>query len=141
MKKESTQHDPAHKRHMQKIWGWIIALAVVALVMGIFLYIDNLPPPVGKYDAFASCIASSGATFYGAFWCPHCAAQKAEFGSSVHLLPYHECSTPDGNSELQSCVDAGVQGYPTWVFANGTRATGVQTLQDLASSTGCALPE
>jgi thiol-disulfide isomerase/thioredoxin len=30
----------------------------------------------GKYDEFAKCLTDNGAKFYGAFWCPHCQAQK-----------------------------------------------------------------
>jgi glutaredoxin len=117
-----------------------IILFAISAVLAVFLYVENIPPPAHKYDAFARCIAQSSTTFYGAFWCPHCAAQKKLFGTGAQYLPYHECSTPDGNGELQSCIDAGVKGYPTWVFANGSRLTGVAPLSQLAAKTGCALP-
>lgn len=94
----------------------------------------------GKYDAFATCITESGAKFYGAFWCPHCTAQKELFGSSVDLLPYVECSTPDKTGQLQVCIDAKVQGYPTWEFADGSRLSGEVSLKGLAQKTGCELP-
>ena len=92
-------------------------------------------------DAFAKCIAQSGAKFYGAFWCPHCKDQKAEFGSSVQYLPYVECSTPDGQSQTQICKDKNIQGYPTWIFADGSSVSGEQTLQALAQKTGCTLAQ
>ena len=99
----------------------------------------------GKYDAFAQCIRDSGAKFYGAFWCPHCKAQKAMFGSSVKYLPYVECSTPDGNNQTQICIDNKIESYPTWILADGTRlpvesASGV-SLQTLATKTNCTLPQ
>ena len=139
--KDEERHNLLQKRQMKRIWTWIYILLGVAVLIAGFMWIKNIPPADGKYDTFASCIASSGATFYGAFWCPHCAAQKALFGNSVHLLPYHECSTADGNSQLQSCTDAGVQGYPTWVFKDGSRLSGEQSLQTLATKTGCTLPQ
>ncbi|MFH1400946.1 MAG: hypothetical protein ABIH41_05485, partial [Nanoarchaeota archaeon] len=37
-------------------------------------------------DDFARCLTQSGATMYGASWCPHCNDQKEMFGSSVHLV-------------------------------------------------------
>ncbi|MFI5205343.1 MAG: hypothetical protein ACHQVK_00215, partial [Candidatus Paceibacterales bacterium] len=74
------------------------------------------PAAGANLDDFAKCIKASGATFYGAFWCPHCKAQKDLFGSSVQYLPYVECSTPDGNSQLPVCTNAGVTVYPTWQF-------------------------
>ncbi len=75
-----------------------------------------VPAEGSNLDDFAKCIKDSGAAFYGAFWCPHCKDQKALFGDSAQYLPYVECSTPDGNSELQVCADRGVTVYPTWKF-------------------------
>jgi hypothetical protein len=94
-----------------------------------------------KYDSFATCIKDSGATFYGAFWCPHCIDQKALFGTAKRFLPYVECSQPDGKHQLPVCDAAGVVGYPTWVFKDGTRGDGFQTLAQLAEKTSCALPQ
>lgn len=95
----------------------------------------------GNYDEFAQCIADSGATFYGAFWCPHCLEQKELFGASQKNLPYVECSTPDRRGQLQVCIDAGIQSYPTWEFADGERQTGVVSLEMLAEKTSCELKE
>jgi len=95
----------------------------------------------GKYDALAKCLKDKGAVFYGASWCPHCIEQKAEFGSSAHLLPYVECSTPDGKSQMQICADHKIMGYPAWRFADGSEVTGAQSLDTLAQKTGCTLPK
>jgi thiol-disulfide isomerase/thioredoxin len=97
----------------------------------------------GKYDQFAQCLKDKGTIFYGAFWCPHCQAQKAEFGNSAKLLPYVECSTPDGQGQTQVCKDAGIVEYPTWQFNASTtdRITGDVTLATLAEKTSCALPQ
>ena len=94
-----------------------------------------------NYDSFATCIAESGTTFYGAFWCPHCQAQKSEFGGSAKLLPYVECSTPDGKAQRQECIDQKVEKYPTWEFPDGSRVTGEQSLETLSAKTGCAIGE
>lgn len=117
---------------------WIAVLILVVGGIGASVLSSTLP---GKYDSLAQCIADKGATFYGAFWCPHCQAQKRMFGSSQKLLPYHECSTPDGQGQLQECTDIGVQSYPTWVFADGSRLTGEQEPAVLAEKTGCELPQ
>ncbi len=94
----------------------------------------------GEYDSFAQCLAEKGAVFYGAFWCPHCNAQKKMFGSSQKLLPYVECSTADGKAQTQACIEKNVASYPTWEFADGTRLSGEIPLATLAEKTGCALP-
>jgi len=117
---------------------WIIF--GISAALAIYVYIQTKPPPPHKYDDLAQCIANTSTTFYGAFWCPHCADQKTKFGTGAQFLPYHECSTPDANGELTSCVNAGVQHYPTWVFPDGTRLTGVQSIETLAKKPGCPLP-
>lgn len=95
----------------------------------------------GKYDEFATCLKDKGAIFYGAFWCPHCQAQKKLFGSSAKLLPYVECSTLDGNGQTQICIDKGVNSYPTWDFADGERINGEVSLDKLVEKTSCVLPQ
>jgi len=118
----------------------IIWILVPVLLIASVVWLIRTPDKPGKLDAFATCIAESGATFYGAFWCPHCQNQKAMFGTSARLLPYVECSTPDGNSQLPVCNDAGVKGYPTWEFADGSRESGEVSLERLAEKTSCTLP-
>ncbi len=122
-----------------KIVGAIIGVAAVFLIVVGILASKPSGPQVDLTE-FAQCITASKATFYGAFWCPHCAAQKALFGDSVKYLPYTECSTPDGNSQNQTCNDAKIQSYPTWQFADGTRVIGEQSLETLAAKTSCPLP-
>lgn len=121
----------------------IITIVIVVVVIGglfaLGLSTQNKPDN-GEYNSFAQCLASKGVIFYGAFWCPHCKAQKEEFGSAVQYLPYHECSTADANGQLQSCTDAKVESYPTWVFPDGSREEGVLSLDELSQKSGCPLP-
>ncbi len=124
-----------------KIFISIIVLLVLGTIGTIFLQSNSVPLGPGKYDAFATCLKDKGATFYGAFWCPHCQATKKLFGSSAKLLPYVECSTADGTGQLQICKDKKIEGYPTWEFADGSRLTGETTLQQLADKTACVLPQ
>lgn len=116
---------------------WLIIILLIVVGVASSFYVSAKP---GKYDSFAQCLTQKGVIFYGAFWCPHCQATKRMFGASARLLPYHECSTPDGKGQLQSCTDVGVQSYPTWVFPDGNRLTGEQTLQALAEASKCELP-
>ncbi len=127
---------------MKKIIYIVIALAV----LGGIVWLIMTPGKAGKYDSFASCVKDAGAKFYGAFWCPHCQAQKARFGKSAKLLPYIECSTPDSKGQLQVCKDVGITTYPTWYFASSTSenpdiVTGEMELVDIAEKTRCELPE
>ena len=124
---------------MNKSTLWLSLAVVVVVGLGIWGYVSYESKP-GELDAFASCLGEKGATFYGAFWCPHCRAQKALFGRSVDKLPYVECSTPDGKNQTQVCIDHGINNYPTWVFADNSTSTGEQALATLAQKTGCELP-
>jgi thiol-disulfide isomerase/thioredoxin len=121
----------------------ITFVVAIALILGavVFFTSNNSATSVGPdLTAFAHCLKAKGATFYGAFWCPHCQAEKKQFGAAVDQLPYVECSTPDANGQTQVCINKGITEYPTWYFADGTSETGVLTLQQLADKTGCVLP-
>lgn len=92
------------------------------------------------YDSFAQCIADSGVQFYGAFWCPHCKDQKDIFGDSADLLPYVECDPNGKDSQAKLCEDENIGNYPTWEFPDGSKETGVYTLEELSEATNCPLP-
>ena len=90
---------------------------------------------------FGRCLKSSGAVFYGASWCPHCRAQRDTLGEALNYVKYVECSV-DGTREVApACRAAGIDGYPTWKFRDGSRESGEQSLAELAAKTGCALPK
>jgi len=120
----------------------ILIIAIAVIVVGALIYFavqENNTP--GKYDDFARCLGEKGTVFYGAFWCPHCQNQKKLFGKSAKLLPYVECSTPDGRSQLAACQQKNIEGYPTWEFVDGSRESGEISLGRLADKTGCTLPQ
>jgi len=112
-------------------------MLAIVLFIGISIWYQAQP---GKLDSFATCLGDTGAKFYGAFWCPHCQSQKALFGNSEKKLPYIECSTPNGQSQLNVCTEAGITGYPTWEFEDGERLGGEISLSTLSEKTGCELP-
>lgn len=115
----------------------ILLVVVLVIVIGVFA---NKPKEVGKFGPFAQCIKDSGAEFYGAFWCPHCQDQKAAFGNAKKLLPYIECSNAD-RSQTQICIDKKIEGYPTWIFKDGSRLSGFVPMATLAEKTQCVLPQ
>lgn len=117
---------------------FIIALILIVFALGLSLNLNTQKP--GKYDDFAKCITDSGAKFYGTFWCSHCNNQKKMFGKSAKNLPYVECSTSDGNGQLDVCKEANIEGYPTWVFADGSRMMGELSFEVLSEKTQCSLP-
>ncbi|OGZ99029.1 MAG: hypothetical protein A3H69_03015 [Candidatus Sungbacteria bacterium RIFCSPLOWO2_02_FULL_47_9] len=118
----------------------VYAVIVLAIIAGVWFYTSSKKQP-GQYDQFAQCLKEKGLIFYGAFWCPHCQNQKAMFGNSVKYLPYVECSTPNGQSQLDVCKKENVIGYPTWVYPDGSRESGEIEMSRLAEKSGCQLPK
>ncbi len=118
------------------VWLGVYGMSKNAAVNSV---LDNSSPEVSQGDtkALAQCLTDKGFKLYGASWCSHCQEQKEMFGEAATLLPYVECSTPDGNDQTEECNAAGIELYPTWGFPDGKLAPGVMTLQDLAKTSGC----
>jgi hypothetical protein len=118
----------------------LVALAVIVGVIAVVAAVLYLVTPRSQYangalDGFARCLASKGVVMYGAYWCPHCQNQKAEFGSSFKYANYVECT-----QEVSKCEANGIKGYPTWTWPGGTRLEGEQKLETLSSASQCLLP-
>lgn len=96
---------------------------------------------IGSIDlvGLALAITDSGATFFGAAWCPFCTEQKELFEDGGQFLPFQEVTNPD-----RSLNDVGMANditmLPTWVFSDGTRIEGVVSLQTLAAAAGVTVP-
>ena len=93
-----------------------------------------------RLNGFAQCLAAKQTKMYGAFWCPHCADQKALFASSFQFVPYVECGIPGSRKENETCLEAGIKRFPTWEFQGGERREEVMGLEALSEKTGCGLP-
>ena len=127
------------KFSQNKVKYSIFFIAIVVAIL-FSVYKNSYEDTSGKLDTFASCLKDKGAVFYGAFWCPHCQAEKRDFGSSKKFLSYVECSTSD-MKQTQICKDKNIAAYPTWTFADGSIEKGEVSLETLAVKTGCVLPK
>ncbi len=121
------------------IFGALIII-IAAIVTWLLLFKGQNFAQKTAVDQFAQCLKNKGAVLYGTFWCTHCKNQKKIFGSSADLLPYVECSTPDGQGQLQICQEKNIGGYPTWIFADNTRIESEMSFKQLSDKTGCPLP-
>jgi hypothetical protein len=115
----------------------MIGAAIVVVFAGAIYLVNHKRS--GPLDAFAQCLGTKQAKMYGLFWCPHCAEQKEMFDSSAQYLPYIECGIKGSHTEEPACLKANVRNFPTWVFADGTRVEGKQSLKYLSDKTGCSL--
>lgn len=117
----------------------VFVVGTIIIIGGLGYFMNKSKRGPTNLAPFAQCLKDSGAVFYGAFWCPHCQEQKALFGSSKDLLPYVECSNTD-NTQTQICKDKKIEGYPTWIFKDGSQVSGKMELATLAEKTQCVLP-
>jgi len=116
----------------------LIAVAIVVVFAGgVYFFSRKRHSPL---DAFAQCLGAKQAKMYGLFWCPHCSEQKEMFDSAAQYLPYIECGIEGSHQEEPKCVQANMKNFPTWVFPDGTRVEGKQSLEFLSQKTGCSLP-
>ena len=91
-----------------------------------------------KAAAIAQCLDDKGVEMYGAFWCPHCNDQKKAFGKDAEMLiPYNECDARGENEVSETCIELNIEGYPTWIFADGSRQEKVLPLTELQQLSGC----
>jgi uncharacterized membrane protein len=125
------------QRPPRATWGWM-AVATLAAAGFLLIGYGASAPQVAANDyatGLAKHLSASGAKFYGAYWCPHCADQKAMFGQAAALLPYIECDPRSPAGRPQVCDAAGVKAYPTWEI-KGQHYEGVLSLDELARLSG-----
>ena len=117
----------------------ILFILAGAAAVSLIVFVATRPTPPSSLDGFAQCLTQKGAKMYGAWWCPHCQAQKERFGNAFRFIAYTECS-PNGTKTMsQECIDAGIKSYPSWIFADGKMESGEMELVDLAEKTGCSV--
>ncbi len=138
--------------------GLIVAVITMTGTLAIYAPIhspqtveSNIPgepgPPITTTSGaaelqLAAYLAESGATMYGAWWCPHCHDQKQLFGKeAAKVITYVECA-PDGqNPQPEVCQSKdGITGFPTWEI-NGQFYGGTQALGALAAASGYTGPQ
>lgn len=104
----------------------ISSLVVVLIVAGVVFSFVNSQKP-GYLDGFAQCLTEKGAVMYGASFCKYSSAQKGMFGNSFKFVDYRDFGE---NSDVRVT--------PTW-FIDGNKYENVQSLDRLASVTGCVI--
>jgi hypothetical protein len=114
--------------------------AATLVAIGLVAFAATKGTAPSSYDDFARCITQNSVKMYGTWWCGHCRGQKDMFGSSFQYINYVECSDIPSRDMKQECKDVGVEGYPTWQFADGSLAPGEQSLETLSQRSGCELP-
>lgn len=92
------------------------------------------------YIDLGQCLTEKGVIMYGAYWCPHCVDQKNVFGKAFNKIKYVECDPRGKDTQVELCTQMKIEEYPTWIFADGERISGLQQPEVLAGKAGCSLP-
>lgn len=80
-------------------------------------------------------LTDRGVIMAGTYWCPHTIRQRELFGREAwNYINYRECSPKGYNSAASYCLSQKVDGYPTWIFADGTQLSGERPLEVLAQT-------
>jgi hypothetical protein len=106
-----------------------LIIAVIIIIAGI-LVIKNMNPSGEWNKKTVECIAKKS-ILYSQTTCIHCKEQKAILGNYTSLFNIIEC---DHNP--QDCIEANIQGTPTWIINNQT-VLGIQTVEQLKKLSGC----
>ncbi|MFM2432979.1 MAG: hypothetical protein RLZZ511_4193 [Cyanobacteriota bacterium] len=95
-------------------------------------------------------LKATGATMYGAYWCPHCCEQKQLFGqTAMKELNYVECAADGPNGQMETCkaivpevekLTGEKFGFPTWKI-NGQYYSGRKSLTELSQLSGYKGPQ
>jgi len=108
------------------------------LIVCAFVFVGCGSPEVDpRTEEIAKCLGEKGAKMYGAVWCGHCNSQKKGFGDAWEYINYIECDPQTDKEGAIKCVEADLEGFPTWEFANGDRLLGRQNMEVLAEKAGC----
>ncbi len=122
----------------------VTAFVVIALIIVLYygtrtfsmitgLVIKHEKTEQEKIETLAKCLTEKGVVMYGSASCPHCTAQKSDFGEGFKLITYVEC-TEHG----EKCIEAGAQYVPMWKI-NNENYFGKKNFSELAQLSGCEL--
>ncbi len=97
--------------------------------------------PVDDVAAFAKALKSGGVTLYGAAWDATTTAQRQLFGDGSQFLNFVDVTNSNHSfNSIATSLNISTTS-PTWIFADQTRLTGLQSLETLAWQAGIAMPQ
>jgi|WetSurMetagenome_2_1015567.scaffolds.fasta_scaffold1056867_1 glutaredoxin len=108
-----------------------IVIVLMILLAGTIIYFKNFQPSSEVSEEVAKYIGNHS-VLYVQTGCSHCKDQEDLFGENVKYLTIVNCFV---ESERQKCIDAEIEGTPTWVI-NGEKYVGVQSIEKLKELTG-----
>jgi glutaredoxin len=113
------------------LYARLTGLAALATVLAACTSSSAISPSPSYEAQLVEHLNQTNSVMYGAYWCSHCADQKALFKEAASQLTYVECAADGQNSQFQLCQDQQIKGYPTWEIG-GQFYPGVKSLEELS---------
>lgn len=143
-----TRHVVLHLRGMAKSLAYFRLSAPAATFAAAASDLDAvvgsaavvLTGPLPSGGRLAQCLTGKGVRLYSTWWCGPCRMQQQLFGEGASRIDKTECSNEGEVDQRPVCARAHITSYPTWIFLDGSRLEGVQSLDDLADRAGCPRP-
>lgn len=127
-------------------WEWSSAAApaetLVSTTDHAFEQVGSLQAegePANDLVQFAKNLAAAGVKFFGADWNAPSNQQKSLFQDGARFLPFIEVTNPDRSLNAVGLAN-NITTFPTWEFPDGSRATGVLSLAEIAQRSGVSIP-
>jgi hypothetical protein len=118
------------KKNISKSVYFSLGIIVGVLILGIAVIF--WPKDGGSTSDLAKCIGEKS-TLYVQTGCYHCKTQEELFGDDLKYLNIVDCYY-----EQETCIrKIGSIITPTWVFEDGSKSIGVQSLNKLKELSGC----
>lgn len=95
--------------------------------------------PADDLVGFAKALAATTTVLYGADWHTGTADQRRLFQDGGKYLPFVNVTKPD-RSPNQIATQNGITVYPTWIFPDGSRLEGFQSLATISLRSGVSVP-
>lgn len=117
----------------------VIAMAIIGFVLinstlNVYAPSAQDASEPGEFDDFAKCLAEKGVSMAGAEWCSACQKQKRIFGEAFSFVDFKDC-----DKEREWCLNQEIQYYPTWIFSDGRKVVGIQSIEKLSELSGCGV--
>ncbi len=110
---------------------------------GIPIYADGEGPITNDLGddlvKFAKDLSAKNVVLYGADWSTSTSDQKRLFDDGAKHLTYIDVTNSD-RTPNQTAIDKAITTYPTWIFADGGRLEGIQSLKAIGTRANVPIP-
>jgi hypothetical protein len=127
----------------------IIARTLIFQIVTLF-FLTTVSDGMGKSGSssesdpqakLANCLTEKGWALYSSLTCSACRSQQKAFGKAFILIQTIECHPHAKNSQVELCMQKGIEKTPTWILEQKgrelKRLVGYHRLRELGEISEC----